>query len=213
MERAVVFVDGNNWYHALKEAGLTRLGWLNYAKVSAKLIGAREWTGTRYYIGQVQQRGNADLYADQRRYMAWLQSRDTCGRITVHYGRLEERREINGLARELRKYLGGLSVQIDLGVYRTLVGMAKSHETTTFMVEKAVDVMLAVDLVRMAVQDEFDAAYILSADGDFTPAAKAAKEVGKKVFAASINPGAQLAREVFKSIPISRDWLTDCFGE
>ena len=31
MERAVVFVDGNNWYHALRRAGCTGLGWLNYA--------------------------------------------------------------------------------------------------------------------------------------------------------------------------------------
>lgn len=30
MERAMVFVDGNNWYHGLGNAGLTGLGWLNY---------------------------------------------------------------------------------------------------------------------------------------------------------------------------------------
>jgi hypothetical protein len=58
LERAAVFVDGNNWYHALRRAGLTGLGWLNYAKVSNKLVGAREWTTTRYYVGRVQQTTN-----------------------------------------------------------------------------------------------------------------------------------------------------------
>jgi hypothetical protein len=67
MDRATVFVDGNNWYHGLKNAGLTGLGWLNYAKISAKIVGDRDWIGTRYYIGQVQQKGNAQLYADQLR--------------------------------------------------------------------------------------------------------------------------------------------------
>jgi len=65
-DRAVVFVDGNNWYHSLKRIGLTDLGRLNYAAVSSKLIGPREWTRTRYYVGQVQQHGNTRLYADQR---------------------------------------------------------------------------------------------------------------------------------------------------
>ena len=57
MERAVVFVDGNNWYHALKRAGCTGLGWLNYAKVAKKLLGARDLIGARYYVGRVQQTG------------------------------------------------------------------------------------------------------------------------------------------------------------
>jgi hypothetical protein len=81
-ERAAVFVDGNNWYHALKRAGISGLGWLNYARVSRKIIGPREWIGTRYYIGQVKQEGNERLYADQRRYLSWLRSRDR--KITVH---------------------------------------------------------------------------------------------------------------------------------
>lgn len=211
MERAVVFVDGNNWYHALKDAGLVSLGWLNYAKVSLKIVGARDWIGTRYYTGQVQQKGDTTLYAKQRKYMAWLEARDS--RISVHYGRLEERHETNEFAKEVRRYLGTLPVRIDPAVYRDLVTMAKQHETTSFMVEKAVDVMLAVDLVRLAVRDKYDVAYILSADGDYTPAVEAAKEVGKKVFAASINPGAELAKVVYRSIPLKPNWFADCFGE
>jgi len=50
------------------------------------------------------------------------------------------------------------------------LALANRHAKTQVMVEKAVDVMLAVDLVVMAERDEYDAAYILSADGDYTPA-------------------------------------------
>lgn len=211
MERAIVFVDGNNWYHALKRAGCTGLGWLNYAKVSTKLLGAREWLGTRYYIGQVQQTGDGTLYADQRRYLSWLSARDK--RITIHFGRLEAHTAENDFAKEIRTYLATLTTRIDPTVYRYLVSAAKRHETSTVIVEKAVDVALAVDLVRMADRNEFDVAYLLAADGDYTPAVEAAMGAGKKVFAAALEPGAQLASVVYKYIPLKRDWLTDCFGE
>jgi uncharacterized LabA/DUF88 family protein len=143
--------------------------------------------------------------------MAWLQARDK--RVTVHYGRLEERREQNALARELRSYLGGLHVKIDTAVYQHLLALAKLHETSTFMVEKAVDVMLAVDMVRMGDRNEYDVAYLLASDGDYTPAAEALKEMGKKLFAASVQPGAELAKAVYMFIPLQKDWLSDCFGE
>jgi uncharacterized LabA/DUF88 family protein len=77
--------------------------------------------------------------------------------------------------------------------------------------EKAVDVMLAVDLVLMAQRDELDTAYILSCDGDFTPAVKAARECGKTVFAASCGMGAKLAREVKSFIRLEPPWFTDCY--
>ena len=79
------------------------------------------------------------------------------------------------------------------------------------MVEKAVDVMIAVDLVAMAQRDAFDVAYLLSADGDFTPAVKLAQSLGKKVFAVSAQNGAELAKQVNIFIPIKPSWLDDCF--
>jgi hypothetical protein len=50
--RSVLFVDGNTWYHGLRDAGVTDLGRLDFARISKKLSGPREWIGTRYYIGQ-----------------------------------------------------------------------------------------------------------------------------------------------------------------
>lgn len=63
---------------------------LDYAKISRKLAGARDWCGTRYYIGRVPQAGNRRLYADQRRFLAKLAAID--GRITCHLGWFERRR-------------------------------------------------------------------------------------------------------------------------
>ena len=37
-DRAVVYIDGNNWYHSLKENGVVDQGNLNYAKISLKFL-------------------------------------------------------------------------------------------------------------------------------------------------------------------------------
>ena len=155
-DRAVVFVDGNNWYHSLKRIGLTDLGSLNYALVCRKLIGPREWTATRYYVGRVQRHGNTRLYVDQQSYLASLQASDR--RISIHFGRLETRSVKSEAAEELLQYLNAMPVRIDKRIYQDLLALAHRHRVVSVIVEKAVDVMLAVDMVVMAGRNEFDAA-------------------------------------------------------
>lgn len=208
--RAMLFVDGNNWYHSLREAGVTGSGELNYAKISRKLCGpGRDWVGTRYYIGQVKQAFEPKLYADQRRFLARLASTDP--KITHYLGRLESRPIDNEAALELKRYLGNLTTRIDRGVFKDLMALARRHECVDVITEKAVDVMLAVDAVLLAERNAYDAAYLLTADGDFTPVATAVRSLGKKMYAASPAQGAQLAAAVDKFIPLSRTWFADCW--
>jgi len=208
-DRAILFVDGNNWYHSLKKAAVTDLGQLNYQAISEKLVGPREWLATRYYIGRVPQVGDPRLYAAQRRFLAFLESTD--GKISTHLGRLERRPVEDPAAKELLNYLAKLSTRIDQDVFHDLMAIAKEHSDSTVMVEKAVDGELAVDMVVMAERDEFDAAYLLSADGDFTPAAEAVMRHGKKVYAVSLSRGAQLAAAVTSFIRLEPSWFSDCY--
>ena len=90
--------------------------------------------------------------------------------------------------------------------------MAIRNRQASLMVEKEVDVMLAVDMVRMADRNEYDIAYLLTADGDYAPAVVAAAGAGKTVLAVSIEPGARLAAVASKYIRLDRHWLEDCFG-
>lgn len=207
MDRAVVFVDGNNWYHGLKRALIDPTG-IDLIKVAKKVTRTRDLRGIRYYVGQVPDRGNRRLYSDQQRYLAGLQSGD--GRVTVHLGRIEERREKNKAAEALLRYLGALEVRIDRKVYQDLVEIGNKHRETTFMVEKSVDVKLGIDLVVMAERDGFDTAYLFAADGDYTPAARAVRDLGKKVFAVSAGHGAELAAVLNSFIHIDAGWLKGC---
>ena len=124
-DRAIVFIDGNNWYHTLRSAGVADLGGLNYAAISRKLLGPRTWVGTRYYIGRVPQAGANHLYAAQRRFLALLDATDP--KVSTHLGRLERRPVDNPLAHELLAYLANLPTRIDQQVYHDLVRLARSH--------------------------------------------------------------------------------------
>lgn len=209
-DRAVVFIDGNNWYHSIKDVGVEDLGRLDYGKISRKLLGPRDWIATRYYIGQVPQTGDTSLYAAQRRFLASLLATDR--RIGTYLGRLEERPVDDPAANELLHYSATLQVRIDPKVYHDLVAIGKRHRKAKALVEKAVDVMLAVDMVVMAERGEYDAAYLLSADGDFTPAVQAVRDRGLRAYAASPSAGAQLAGVVNSFIRLKREWFDDCYS-
>jgi uncharacterized LabA/DUF88 family protein len=209
-DRAIIFIDGNNWFHGLGSVGVKDRGRLNYKTISEKLIGpARQWIGTRYYIGQVTQQGDRTLYAQQRRFLASLEATDP--RISVHLGRVESRAYENSAAAELEQYLQTGGAPTDPSVLKALNGIVSRHNKGFVFIEKAVDVSLAVDLVTMAVNDEYDSAYLLSADGDFTPAVEAVRKRNKKVYAVSALKGAQLARVVNSFINLKGNWFTDCY--
>lgn len=207
-DRAIVFIDGSNWYHSLKEAGISAPGDIDIGKLSRKLVGpAREWLGSRYYTGRVNQQEAPEVYAKQRRFMSRLTSDP---KVTAHYGRLETRPAKNDLAEELAQYMAALRMRIDMKIYQELVSMAHRHRKVMVTQEKAVDVMLSVDLVLMGHRNEYDAAYLLTADGDYTPAVKAVREVGKKVYCASPATGAQLAAAANTFIPLKASFFSDC---
>jgi uncharacterized LabA/DUF88 family protein len=76
-------------------------------------------------------------------------------------------------------------------------------------VEKAVDVQIAVDMVTMAAANEFETAYLLSADGDFTPAVEAVRGFGKRVYAVSPAACVKLAEVANSYIRLKREWLLE----
>ena len=206
-DRAIVFIDGNNWYHSLRECGVGRMGDLSYPKICEKLVGPRDWIAARYYIGRVNQGAQPSLYAEQRMFISRLTGD---ARITAHFGRLEARKVKNSLATIVSDYATN-STTLDAVSRRELHYIAQTHADEIVVTEKAVDVMLAVDMVVMAERNEYDCAYLLSADGDYTGAVAAVRAGGKKVYAASPGTGAQLAAAVNTFIPLKRGWFSDCY--
>jgi len=204
-ERALLFVDGNNWYHGLKAAGVGDQMRFDGVGIAKKLVGPRQWIGTRYYIGQVAQ-GDPVLYANQRRFHDLFVR--ASGSHSIHFGRFEPRYAKNEAARELLEYLATTLVRFNRTVYRYLQGIGQRRREAEVWSEKAVDVMLAVDMVAMACDESYDVAYVLSADGDYTThAVDFVRGRGKKVFAVSASHGAQLAARVNTFIKLDAKWF------
>ena len=205
--RAILFIDGNNWYHGLKGIGVNSHA-LDYQEVAKKLLlDGRKLAEIRYYIGKVND--NIARIRRQEKHLKNLRLQE----IHISLGRIEKNTippKNNPLIEKLSQILDRESTRIPDDVHKELTQLCR--EQIPVYVEKQVDVRIAVDLVSMAQRDEYDVAYLLSADGDFVPSVEEARRLGKQVFAVSASSGWQLGNAVdtFIRIP-SSDWFHGCY--
>ncbi len=138
MNKAVVFIDGNNFYFKLKELesqidGKHSLLEFNFRKFAEWLVDDNELIQVRYYIGALKRQRNNEksekMYADQQKLVAKLQQQN----IPITFGQLIQ------------------------------------HPDKTFH-EKGVDVRLAVEMIRLARENVYDVAYLVSSDTDLVAA-------------------------------------------
>ena len=149
MNKAVVFIDGNNFYFKLKELktqidGDYSLLEFDFSKFAEWLVGSNKLVQVRYYIGALRRQRNNErsekMYADQQKLVAKLQRQN----ISVTFGQLIQ------------------------------------HPDKTFH-EKGVDVRLAIEMIRLARENIYDIAYLISSDTDLVAAVEEVQSFGKKV--------------------------------
>ena len=204
-ERAVLFIDGSNFYHAARDIGIAT-GDLDYQKLAHKLIMNRELAGIRYYVGQVS--GSISRRSSQQKFLSAIQGQG----VKVVKGRVERRivrPDDNPLIGKLKDVVAAHQANLGGPVLNELEALCKMP--FLYYTEKRVDVSIAVDMVTMAHSGRYDLAYLLSADGDFVPAVEAVKKLGKRVFAATPASGYELGKAVDNFITLRRDWFSDLF--
>ena len=206
--KAIIFIDGSNFYHGMKEKQLSSMD-LDYAKFSRKLVLDRQWIETRYYVGRVKQEGDVTAYQKQQKFLHRLQNFEN---VNYFLGRLE-RRQMKGSGKKLKGWLDALPNRPDVSIAPEIVEELRRVASigSVTWVEKAVDVMIATDMVSMAYENKYDIAYLLSADGDFTHAIKKAREIGPKVFVASPVPGNEISKAADLFIPLDRRFFNGCW--
>ena len=81
-------------------------------------------------------------------------------------------------------------------------------------VEKGIDIMLATDLLRFAWDNLYDAAVLVSGDGDFAYAVKTAKDLGKHVEVAAFtaNLSSDLAQVADAREVLTPDYFKDLWS-
>ncbi len=180
--RAVAFIDGQNLFHAVREAfGYSHPNYDARALVTA-ICKARGWRaiGARFYTGIPDSRINAQWHR------FWSGKLGVMGREGVYV-----------FARPLR--------------YRERTFRLRDGSIRTFLTgeEKGIDVRLALDAVRMAHRREYEVALILSQDQDLSEVAaeirSIAREQGRWIKIASafpVSPSAPNRRGIDKT-----DWI------
>lgn len=80
------------------------------------------------------------------------------------------------------------------------------------LVEKGVDVRMAIDLVRFGANNLYDVAYVISGDGDYAPAVNAVKDMGHNVINCFFTDEASthLKHVCDKFIKLDYDFLKNC---
>ena len=201
-ERAILFIDGSNFYHATRGVGVAA-GNLDYRSLARRLILDRELTGIRYYAGRVS--GDIHRIASQSKFLDRLRSQG----IEITLGRIERTMltpDSNPLASRLKPLLAIIREESNHPVLAELEALVETRFPR--YTEKRVDVSIAVDMVTMAYEGMYDVAYLLSADSDLVPAVEAVRSRGKKVFAASPAFGHELEKVVDAFISLRRGWFS-----
>ncbi len=161
MDHVCIFIDGSNFYHALKEANLPVD--INFAELAAALVGPERRHMQTFYHNTPLVRpapGDPDYDARESRYRRQqnlFNALRYVPNLTLKLGRFQR---IRGEGQEAVCPSYGHSFQ--------LAG------TATF-VEKSVDVMLATDVLLHATKNHYDVAVLISSDADYKHAVEKAK--------------------------------------
>jgi len=153
-KRVVVFVDGSNWYHKLRK--------LLNVNVSA---------------GQSETKPPVDF--DLRGFAQNLVAPDTLVEIRYYLGKV---RRITGDVKSEALYANQQRLVGFLQQQNVTIGFGHliNYPDGSFH-EKGVDILLAVEMIRLAFEKKYDVAYLISSDTDLVPAVDECKRLGGEV--------------------------------
>lgn len=154
----MVFIDGSNFYHLCK----TSLGTTNieFGAFANKLCNGRELIEIRYYNAAQNQQINPHAYCEQQKFLARIR---LIKNLVVKLGKLKKR-------------------PIKCPRCKKIIEKCPLCQDIIFnLVEKNTDVNLAIDIVRLAYENVYDTAIIVTGDGDFSGAVDLARKYKKRI--------------------------------
>ena len=205
-KKAIVFVDANNWYHNLKgwftpsEIDISKV--VNFIAKEKKL----EVLEIRWYASVLSIEDNKLDYMKHMNFLSILQGKGIRV-ITRKLQRLSNK--------EILKKRQELLESWDLcDVCKPIVKESFLDISDHSKKEKGIDVRIAIDMVKEALQDNVDYCILISGDADFIPAFDLIKEIGKDVLSCSVPRGySNELRQKFPYMLLDRDILNKCFRD
>lgn len=157
--KAILFIDGNNFYYKLRD-------------VIAEKDGAYRLLDLHY----------------QNFAKALVKGNDLVG-IRYYIGAVKRQAGTDREKSE-KMYAGQQKLIAKLNSYgaQVIMGNLIQHPDRSFH-EKGVDVRLAVEMIRLAREDKYDVAYLISSDTDLVPAVEEVHSFSKKVIYVGMSKG------------------------
>lgn len=172
---AVIFIDGNNLYHNLKQMKIkpSNLDLQKLILMICKRFDV-QLKEARYYNSMPTLRDGKDLYFSHLKFIDDLRK---IQKFTIHTRKLQVH-STKELLKEKQELIDSMELCdnckpiIEQNILDTIGNVKKK--------EKGIDIMLSVDLVEYAIKNKTEVLIVLSGDADFTPAMKLAKTIKKK---------------------------------
>ena len=208
MKIAIVFIDGNNVYHNLKQMKI-KPGNLDFKKLtdficSSFNVSLKE---ARYYNSMPTLKDGKETYYSHLKFIDELRKIPNfvvkTRKLQVHSTKelLKEKQELI----DSMDLCNNCKPIVNENILDAIGNVKKK--------EKGVDVMLAVDLVESAITRKADYLILISGDSDFIPAMELAKENNGEVLSVSLAKGySRELRENFKFLVLGKNTIIEnCF--
>jgi len=203
MKKAIIFIDANNWYHNVKTG--FKPGDIDIKKV-ANLIAKEKKVNIdeiRWYVSMPSISDNEVVYNRQRSFLGYLEKQGI-KIITRKLQRLSKK--------EIIKKRQELLDSWDLcEVCKPIVETSFLDIKDQNQKEKGIDVWIAIDMVKEAIQNNLDCCILISGDADFVPALELVKSLKKEVLSAFVPRGySNELRQKFPYLIFKREDLSKC---
>ncbi len=205
MKEAVIFIDGNNLYHNLKQMRIkpNNLDFEKFTEFICKhfKVLLKE---VRYYNSIPTLRDGKELYFSHLKFIDELKKLQKFSvntrKLQVHSTKelIKEKKELI----ESMDLCNSCKPIVEQNML-DIIGNVKKKE-------KGVDVMLAVDLIDYSINKKSNVLILVSGDADFIPALEMAKKNNSEVLSASLAKGySREVREKFVFFVLGRNIIME----
>lgn len=177
---AIVFIDGNNWYHNVQS--ISKASYIDFKKLAEFVCKKFNFSiqEIRYYNSVPDINDGQIIYYGHMKFLSNLEKQG----IKVIRRKLQKTS-----TKEIKKEKEELISSLELcPTCKPLVRKNCGECIGPFKKkEKGIDVRIAVDMMRKSiVEKECDCCILISGDADFIPAMQTIKHSGKEVITASV---------------------------
>lgn len=207
MKKAIVFVDGNNWYHNVKK--YYNPSDVDIIKIADFIKNLKGYSLVKiiWYVSVPSIEDGEKMYFQHLSFLDHLKNKG----VQVITRKLQ-RMPNKEIFKKKRELLDSLEL---CKICKPIIDAQFLEIADIRKKEKGIDVWIAVDMINKSLlTKECDVCILISGDADFVPALQLIRDNGKEVLSSAVPWGySSELRAKFSYLILSPDTLKNCFRE